>query len=96
MTRTSPWRAWPGSATLLLGLLLVVLALAGLVAYEAVEAARSRRVTAERALRDYATFASWELIAKATARLDNEVRDGLSPPPAPEPRHPTTGSRPRR
>jgi hypothetical protein len=79
MTRTPPWRAWPGSATLLLGLLLVVLALAGLVAYEAVEAARSRRVTAERALRDYATFASWELIAKATARLDNEVRDGLSP-----------------
>jgi hypothetical protein len=66
MSRTSPWRAWPGSASLLLGLLLVVLALAGLVAYEAVQAARSRRVTAERALRDYATFASWELIAKAT------------------------------
>jgi signal transduction histidine kinase len=79
MSRTSPWRAWPGSASLLLGLLLVVLALAGLVAYEAVQAARSRRVTAERALRDYATFASWELIAKATTRLENEIRDALSP-----------------
>jgi signal transduction histidine kinase len=78
MSRTSPGRTWPGSATLLLGLLLVVLALAGLVAYEAVQAARSRRVTAERALRDYATFASWELIAKSTTRLENEMRDALS------------------
>ncbi|HSE68285.1 MAG TPA: hypothetical protein VLB12_14955, partial [Gemmatimonadales bacterium] len=77
MSRTSPWRTWPGSATLLLGLLLVVLALAALVAYEAIQAARSRRVTAERALRDYATFASWELIAKATTRLENEMRDAL-------------------
>ena len=36
-------------------------------------------VTAERALRDYATFASWELIAKATTRLENEMRDALNP-----------------
>ena len=76
MIRTT---AWAGGATLLLGLLAVVLALAGLVAYEAVEAARSRRVTAERALRDYATFASWELIAKASGRLEADLRDATTP-----------------
>ena len=76
MIRTTPWA---GGATLLLGLLAVVLALAGLVAYEAVEAARSRRVTAERALRDYATFASWEFIAKASNRLEAELRDATTP-----------------
>jgi signal transduction histidine kinase len=76
MIRTT---AWAGGATLLIGLLAVVLALAGLVAYEAVEAARSRRVTAERALRDYATFASWELIAKASSRLEADLRDATTP-----------------
>jgi signal transduction histidine kinase len=79
MIRKPTVREFPNSATLLLALLAVVLALAGLVAYEAVEAARSRRVTAERALQDDATFASWELLAKASNRVEGELRDALNP-----------------
>ena len=46
------------SLVVLLGLTLV---LAALLAYEAQRATRSHRVTAERALRDYATVAALEL-----------------------------------
>jgi signal transduction histidine kinase len=69
----------PGGATLLVFLVALVLGLAGLVAYEAVAAARSRRVTAERALRDYATFASWELLARTSNRVQSTLRDALNP-----------------
>lgn len=42
-------------------LLLSTLVVAGALAYQAQLAARSHRATAENVLRDYATFASWEL-----------------------------------
>ena len=45
----------------LIVLLGLTLGLAGLLGVEALSATRSQRVTAERALRDYATVAAWEV-----------------------------------
>ena len=50
-----------------------------MLAYEAHDAARSHRVTAERALRDYASVAAWEFVANAQERLDAIVGGALSP-----------------
>ena len=65
--------------TLLVSLLLVTVGLAALLAYEAHQAARSHRVTIERALRDYASVAAWEFVAKSRERLDGEVLRALGP-----------------
>ena len=51
----------------LVGLLLVVFAIAGLLVYEAWNTGRSRREIAERGLQDYAAYASW-----STARTVND------------------------
>jgi signal transduction histidine kinase len=59
--------------SLLLALLLVTLVLAGLVAGEAHEATVSHRVTAERALRDYASVAAWEFASDARERIGRRV-----------------------
>jgi hypothetical protein len=59
----------PGSALIVL-LLLSTLAVAGALAYQAQHAARSHRATAENVLRDYATFASWELSRLARRELN--------------------------
>ena len=59
----------PGSALIVL-LLLSTLAVAGALAYQAQSAARSHRATAENVLRDYATFASWELSRLARRELN--------------------------
>src|SRR6185437_15979584 len=40
---------------------------------------QSHRVTAERALRDYATFAAWELLANATDTIAPTVSAALAP-----------------
>src|ERR671919_2259585 len=45
--------------TPVMALLLATLALTGVLTYQAVDAAASHRRTAERALRDHATFAAW-------------------------------------
>jgi signal transduction histidine kinase len=55
--------------TLLVGLLAATVLFASLLAYEAHVAARAERVTAERALREYASVAAWELRSAATDRL---------------------------
>src|SRR5215213_10138805 len=58
----------------LVGLLLVVFAIAGLLVYEAWNTARSRREIAERGLQDYAAYASW-----STARAgENTLTASLS------------------
>ncbi len=62
--------------TVLLGL---TLGLAGLLGVEALRATRSHRVTAERALRDYATVAGWELVTASDERLQREVSAALGP-----------------
>jgi hypothetical protein len=60
----------PSSALIVL-LLLSTLAVAGALAYQAQRAARSHRATAENVLRDYATFASWELSRLARRELND-------------------------
>jgi signal transduction histidine kinase len=53
-------RLAPGSA-LLIGLLLLMLGLSSVLAYQALDAARSEARSAERSLRGYAALAHWEL-----------------------------------
>ena len=75
---------------LLLGLTLV---LAALLAYEAQRATRSHRVTAERALRDYATVAALELATASAEALETRVSAALDPvvgSPAASPYDPLT------
>ena len=64
---------------LLAGLLVCTLALATMLAYEAHEAARSHRATAERALHDYAAVAAWELVAGVNEELQSSVGSALAP-----------------
>ncbi|HEU4565681.1 MAG TPA: histidine kinase dimerization/phospho-acceptor domain-containing protein, partial [Gemmatimonadaceae bacterium] len=66
-------------ATLLTVLLGLTVALAGVLAYEAHQASRSQRVTAERALRDYASFAAHDFVAGAAASLDSIITGALRP-----------------
>ena len=61
---------------LLLGL---TLALAALLGVEAVRATRSHRVTAERALRDYATVAAWEFLSAFDDQLQSAASAALGP-----------------
>ncbi len=60
-------------------LLSLTVALAGLLAYEAQRATRSHRVTAERALRDYATVAARELATASAEALEGLVGPALDP-----------------
>ena len=70
---------WRSRASLLVALLGLTFVLAAVLAYEAHDAAQSHRVTAERALRDYATFAAWELLANATDTVAPTVSAALAP-----------------
>jgi signal transduction histidine kinase len=65
--------------TLLAGLLGATVFLAGLLAYEAHDAARSERTTAEHALQDDASVAAWELRTAARKELDAAVARALGP-----------------
>ena len=65
--------------TLLVTLLTLTVALVAALAYEAHDAARSHRVTAERALRDYASVAAWEYVANVQERLDGAASAVLTP-----------------
>lgn len=65
--------------TLLVGLLTLTVVLAASLAYEAHDAARSHRVTAERALRDYASVAAWEYVANVQDRMGSAASEMLSP-----------------
>jgi signal transduction histidine kinase len=56
-----------------------ILLLAGVLAYEAVTALREREAAAARTLRDYATFASWELVTRSTELMAQALRELLDP-----------------
>jgi signal transduction histidine kinase len=56
-------------STLLVGLLLLTLGLAAVLAHQAYDATRDHRITAERTLRDYAATAAWEFNAHAKEEL---------------------------
>jgi signal transduction histidine kinase len=65
--------------SLLAPLLALTLLLAGLLAWEAQRATRSHRVTAERALRDYATVAAHELLVSTGEELEELLAPALTP-----------------
>lgn len=68
------------ASTALVGPLIVLaLGIAGVLAYEAHDASRSHRETAERALRDYAAVAAWELVAGLGDALDALAQRGEAP-----------------
>ncbi|HKG90832.1 MAG TPA: HAMP domain-containing sensor histidine kinase [Gemmatimonadaceae bacterium] len=80
MSSAAVTRSTPRSrSTVLVALLALTLALAGVLAYEAHDAARSHQATAERALRDYAVFAAWEFLTGARQSVNNAVSAALSP-----------------
>lgn len=56
-----------------------ILLLAGVLAYEAVTALREREAAAARTLRDYAAFASWELVTRSSEMMAQAVRELLDP-----------------
>lgn len=66
--------ARPRGGTPILPVLLLALVLAGVLAYQAHDAARSHRRVSEAALRDYARFAAWEL----GRAMDTELSAALS------------------
>ena len=68
-----------GSSRSLALLLALTVALAGVLAYEAQRATRSHRVTAERALRDYAAVAGWEFMGATADALDQALAGSLGP-----------------
>jgi signal transduction histidine kinase len=63
---------------LLAALLVCTVALATILAYEAHDAARSHRATAERALHDYAAVAAWELVAGVTEAVQASLGGSLA------------------
>jgi signal transduction histidine kinase len=67
------------SARALVLLLILTVALAALLGYEAQRATRSHRVTAEHALRDYATVAGWEFLSAANDLLDRTFAERFGP-----------------
>ena len=66
-------------AMLLAALLICTLGLATMLAYEAHDAARSHRATAERALHDYAAVAAWELVAGVNEAVQSSLGGALAP-----------------
>jgi signal transduction histidine kinase len=67
------------SSRFLVVLLALTLALSGLLAFEAQQATRSHQVTADRALRDYATVAAWEFVSASEEQLDRSLAAALGP-----------------
>ncbi|HJU74212.1 MAG TPA: HAMP domain-containing sensor histidine kinase [Gemmatimonadaceae bacterium] len=64
---------------LLIGLVAAVVGVSAVLAYEAYRARHSMRVTAERALAQYATMAGWELDAATRARLARALDELFAP-----------------
>ena len=64
---------------LLIGLVAAVVGVSAVLAYEAYRARHSMRVTAERAIIQYATMAGWELDAAVRARVDRSLADLFAP-----------------
>src|SRR5688500_18151141 len=65
--------------TSLVAILMLTVALAAFLAYEAWDAARSHRATAERAIRDYAEFAAWGFSVSAKEVLYATLASAFGP-----------------
>jgi hypothetical protein len=77
LTRSRLLRGWQPRSAVIALVLLLTLGVAASLAYQAQEAARSHRVTAENVLRDYAAFASSEFARRARRELSDVVRTQL-------------------
>src|SRR4051794_13466936 len=75
-------------STILVAVLLLTMALAAALAHEAWRAARSHRETAERTLRDYASFAAWEFTASSKGKMYSNILYLFSPLMHEQPLHP--------
>jgi signal transduction histidine kinase len=64
-------------STLIVILLVAMLGMTAMLAYEAQQAARSHRATAEGVLRDYASFAAWELSRQSRQQLLERMNHGI-------------------
>jgi signal transduction histidine kinase len=64
---------------LLIGLVAAVVGVSAVLAYEAYTARHSMRVTAERALAQYAAMAAWEFEAAVNTRLQRTLNDLFAP-----------------
>ena len=65
-------------STLIVVILVATLGMTGALAWEALQAARSHRATAENVLRDYSRFAAWELTRLGRAQVLNALNTELS------------------
>lgn len=65
--------------TPLVALLLLILGLSAVLAFEALDAARSHRATAKAALTDYASIAAWEFSRRSREALDGALFEMLYP-----------------
>src|SRR6266511_3337052 len=65
--------------TPVMALLLATLGLTGVLTYQAVDAAASHRRTAERALRDHATFAAWQYARIAREQIKWHLWEAVKP-----------------
>ena len=71
----------------LVAILVLTVALAAFLAYEAWDAARLHRATAERAIRDYAKFAAWEFSVSAKEALYSTLAWAFGPTAVIDARH---------
>jgi signal transduction histidine kinase len=71
------WHRGPDGT--LLAVLLLVLGGTGILAYQAWDAARSHRRVTEATLRDYATFATWELRRRVESSANAALNAALTP-----------------
>src|SRR5918993_5318364 len=64
-------------STVIVVILVATLVMTGALAWEALQAARSHRATAENVLRDYSRFAAWELTRLGRTQLLNVIHQEL-------------------
>ena len=67
----------PSRSSVIVILLVATLGMAALLAFEAQQAARSHRATAENVLRDYSAFAAWEFSRTARTQVLNVIQQEL-------------------
>lgn len=67
----------PSRSTVIVILLVATLGMAAMLAFEAQQAARSHRATAENVLRDYAAFAAWELSRTSRTQVLSVIQQEL-------------------
>jgi hypothetical protein len=78
ITQSRLLRGWHARSVVIAAVLLVTLAVAATLAYQAQQAVRSHRATAENVLRDYAALASEEFARRAQRELSDVIATQLN------------------